>query len=59
MIKYIKIYHKKKKKNLTGTPAGRKRSRDASGMMKQSRSNVASDIGSPRGGLLPETTRGV
>ena len=28
-------------------------------MMKQSRSKVASEIGSPRGGLFPETTRGV
>lgn len=27
--------------------------------MKQSRSKVAREIGSPRGGLLPETTRGV
>lgn len=27
--------------------------------MKQSRSKVAREIGSPRGGLFPETTRGV
>lgn len=43
----------------TGTPAGKNRSREARGMMKQSRSKVAREIGSPRGGLLPETTRGV
>lgn len=28
-------------------------------MMKQSRSKVAREIGSPRGGLFPETTKGV
>lgn len=43
----------------TGTPAGRNRSREARGMMKQSRSKVAREIGSLRGGLFPETTRGV
>lgn len=43
----------------TGTPAGKNLSNDASGIMKQSRSKVAREIGSPRGGLLPDTTRGV
>ena len=44
---------------LTGTPAGRNLSRAARGMIKQSFSKVAKEIGSPRGGLFPETTRGV
>ena len=58
-MKFAGAFRLNRKAHRTGTPAGRNRSSDARGMMKQSRSSVARDIGSPLGGLLPETMSGV
>lgn len=45
-------------KTITGIPAGRNLFSEARGMMKQSRSKVANEIGSICAGILSETTKG-
>uniref|UniRef100_A0A1A9UWA0 Uncharacterized protein n=1 Tax=Glossina austeni TaxID=7395 RepID=A0A1A9UWA0_GLOAU len=52
----LRIYQSFAICNLTGMPAGRKRSTLCTGIMKQSRSNAASDIGSVLAALEPGTT---